>query len=263
MDEREILRKKWCERLTQAARRREPTDPLASSLGELSLPEAYAVQDMMIQERLRQGERVIGWKVGATSRGVMDQLDIDEPICGCITGGSDDSNQEEISASDFCQLAVEGEIALLMGRALRGPGVVNSDVIMATMAVMGAVELVDCRIKGWQPTLAEAVADNSLHAGVLLGPVSRPLHGLDLPHEGVVMKKDARLLASACGVEALGHPIQVVTWLANKLAELDKEIEKGQIVLTGSLTQYFYVVPGDVVDVSFSTLGRIQFRVTN
>jgi len=262
MNDREQLKQLWCERLAKARRDAHPTDPLDSTAGQLSVPEAYAVQDMLVQERLRQGERVMGWKVGATSRRVMDQLGMAEPICGCITGGSDYSNSEEVSASHFCQLAVEGEIGFLMGRSLRGPGVVNSDVITATAGVMGAVELVDCRIKGWQPTLTEALADNSLHAGVILGPITRPLAGLDLSLEGVVMKKNGRLLATACGAEVLGHPVHVVTWLANKLAELDKEIERGQIVLTGSLTQYFHVVPGDVLNVAFSNLGSIQFVVT-
>ncbi|MDZ7700169.1 MAG: fumarylacetoacetate hydrolase family protein [Deltaproteobacteria bacterium] len=263
MATQEMIRQNWYDRLAQALDDIEPTAPLAAGLGDLPIPEAYAVQDKLVQDRLLRGERIIGWKVGATSRQVMSQLGIHEPIYGCMTSGSDYGHLEEIPASKFCDLAVEGEIAFIMGQSLQGPGVVTADVVMATAAVMGAVELVDCRIKGWQPTLAEAVADNSLHAGVILGPVTRPLTDLDLTHEGVIMKKNARLLASACGVEALGYPVQVVTWLANKLAEMDKTIEEGQIVLTGSLTQYFHVMARDVVDVSFSDLGRIQFVVTD
>lgn len=87
------------------------------------------------------------------------------------------------------------------------------------------------------------------------------ISGFDLRHEGVVMCKNGHLLASACGVEALGNPVNVVTWLANKLSAFNREIQTGEIILTGSLTKFFFVEPGDVVDVSFSSLGSIQFPI--
>ncbi|MCK4816935.1 2-keto-4-pentenoate hydratase, partial [bacterium] len=122
-------------------------------------------------------------------------------------------------------------------------------------------ELVDSRIKDWKMNISEAIADNSLHAGIILGPFMRPISGFDLLHEGVVMNKNGRLLASACGVEALGNPVNIVTWLANKLSGFDRAIQTGEIILTGSLTKFFFVNPGDVVDVSFSNLGSIQFPI--
>jgi 2-keto-4-pentenoate hydratase len=84
---------------------------------------------------------------------------------------------------------------------------------------------------------------------------------MDLTHEGMILRKNGRLLASACGVEALGNPVNVVTWLANKLWELDQEIKKGEIILTGSLTPFYAVSPGDVFHVSFSNLGSVHFAV--
>ena len=126
---------------------------------------------------------------------------------------------------------------------------------------MGAVELVDCRIRDWQATTAEAVADNALHAGVVLGPFVKPISGFDLIHEGVIMRKNGCLLASACGVEALGNPVRVVTWLANKLTEIGRELKSGDVVLTGSLTKFFHVDAGDGVEVSFTHLGNIQFAL--
>jgi 2-keto-4-pentenoate hydratase len=238
-----------------------PTDSLTSVIGELSVEQAYDVQAMLVENKVQNGEHVIGWKVGATSQAVMDQLKIDEPILGCITSGSDYSSLREIKASNFCKLAVEGEIAFVMQKSLRGPGITNSDVIMATSGIMGAVELVDSRVKDWRVSISEAIADNSLHAGVVLGPFMKPVAGFDLRQEGVVMRKNGRLLASACGVEALGNPVNVVTWLANKLTEFNREIKPGEIILTGSLTRFFFVEPSDVIDVSFSNLGSIHFPI--
>jgi len=261
MGNHDLIKQRWYSTLLKAYQEAKPTDPLTSMIGELSVEEAYDVQAMLVENKIQDGERIIGWKVGITSQAVMDQLKMDEPIFGCMTSRSHYSYLREVKASDFCKLAVEGEIAFVMGKPLRGPGVTNSDVITATSGIMGAVELVDCRIKDWKMSISEAIADNSLHAGVILGPFMRTVAGFDLGQEGVVMRKNGRVLASACGVEALGNPLNVVAWLANKLSEFDRKIQTGEIIMTGSLTRFFFVEPGDVLDVSYSNLGSIQFTV--
>ena len=102
---------------------------------------------------------------------------------------------------------------------------------------------------------------NSLHAGFILGPVMKSPKGFNLTQEGVILRKNGQLLASACGAEALGDPVGVVAWLANKLAASGRYIKKGKVVLTGSLTEFFFMAPQDTIDVSFSNLGSIQFSV--
>lgn len=256
-----MIQKQWFEGLLRALQKGEPVESLESTLGGISVGEAYAVQRMMIEERRKAGEKIIGWKVGATSQAVMEQLKISEPVFGCMTSSSAYSADVPVRSSAFCRMAVEGEIAFVMGENLPGPGVTPADVLAATAGIMGAVELVDCRINGWKPTIAEIVADNALHAGVIAGPTKVPAAGLDRQREGVALKKNSRLLASAHGIEALGDPLNVVTWLANTLANFDHEIREGDIILTGSLTKYFFVSPGDTVDVSFSNLGEIHFNV--
>ena len=256
-----MSQQQWYRQLTTAREKIEPVDSLETTLGSLAIEEAYGVQERMIADRLKDGERVIGWKVGATSQAIMEQLGIKEPVYGCMTSSSLYSTVAPVKASAFCRLAVEGEIAFVMNKKLRGPGITPADVLTATAGIMGAVELVDCRIRGWKPTIAEAVADNSMHAGLILGTRLLPASGLDLQTEGVILKKNGRLLASACGIEALGNPLNVVTWLANKLAHFDHEIREGEIILTGSLTKYFFVAAGDTVEVSFSRLGTIGFEV--
>lgn len=261
MKNKKLLKQKWYRGLLKAKAKAEPIDSISKTLGDLSIGEAYDVQAMLVEDRINRGECIIGWKVGATSYAVMNQLKINEPIFGCITSSSYYPLFSEVKASDFCKLAVEGEIAFVIAKTLRGPGVTNADVLLATAGIMGAVELVDCRVKGWRPNIAEAIADNSLHAGIILGSFMKPLTDFDLRQEGVILRKNSRLLSSACGVEALGDPVNVVTWLANKLSESGREIRTGQVILTGSLTEFFFVAPGDVIDVSFSNLGRIQFAV--
>ncbi|CAB5160616.1 hypothetical protein D3OALGA1CA_5034 [Olavius algarvensis associated proteobacterium Delta 3] len=255
------VQKEWFESLLSAHQKIAPVASLESTCGAITVDEAYAVQRMMIEERCKAGERIVGWKVGATSQAVMEQLGINEPVYGRMTSSSLHSPDVPAKVSDFCRMAIEGEIAFVMGRDLRGPGISPADVLTATAGIMGAVELVDCRINGWKPTVAEIIADNALHAGVILGPIQVPAAGLDLQGEGVALKKNGRLLARAHGTEALGNPSHVVTWLVNTLANFGHEIRGGDIILTGSLTKYFFVSPGDTVDVSFSNLGEIHFIV--
>jgi 2-keto-4-pentenoate hydratase len=257
----ESIKRKWLNNLMEAHRSKKSSESLIRSIGELSEKEAYEVQFDLVQKLMDQKESIIGWKVGATSYPIMKQIGIDEPIFGHMIQTSDYTSSKEIKASDFCNLAVEAEIAFILNKALKGPGVTSADVFSSTAYITGAVELVDCRVTAWQPAITEAIADNSLHAGMILGPVMEKIEGLDLRLEGAVISKNGTLLASGCGIEALGNPINVVTWLANKLSEYDREIEAGNIILTGSLTNYFRVEPGDTMDVSFSNLGSIQFHI--
>ena len=261
MENKEETKRHWFKALLKAKKEQKAIGSPSAAFGTISLEDAYDVQDMQVKHMLENGEKIIGWKVGATSRAVMEQLEIQEPFLGCMTTQSEFSSLREIKASRFCKLAVEGEIALAMGKTLKGTGVTKTDVIQATAGIMGALEFVDCRITDWQVTTAEAIADNALHAGIVLGPTMKPISGFDLIHEVIAMRRNGQLLASACGVEALGDPLNVMVWLANKLGALGKELRAGAVVSTGSLTEYFFVEPGDVFDVSFSNLGQIHFTI--
>jgi 2-keto-4-pentenoate hydratase len=170
--------------------------------------------------------------------------------------------REGIGLSRYCRLAVEPEIAIVLEKPLRGPGTTEAGVLDAAAGAVAAVELVDSRIRDWRATPCEAVADNAFHAGIIIGARQIGLSDLDLIHEGVIMKKNGDLLGSTCGVEALGSPLRVVAWLANKLSQYGLEIGAGEIVSTGSLMPFHYVAPGDKLEVSYGSLGVIQFEVT-
>jgi 2-keto-4-pentenoate hydratase len=202
--------------------------------------------------------------VGATSRAILEILRgvTDEPVFGCMTTSSVHTNGSEIAASKFCSPSFEGEIAFIMEKALKGPGITTADVAMATFGVVAGVELVDSRLKVGDSDFKHFIADNSGHAGIILGSTVRPITDLDLRLEGVMLRKNGRLLGSACGCEALGNPINVVAWLANKLAQFDREIGAGDIITTGTLGQVIPVEAGDIVDVSYTNLGSVQFYVT-
>ena len=263
MDDIGQIKQMWCDAIWQAVQDCRPVEPPSTRFGALTIDQAYSVQEMILEKKILGGEQVIGWKIGATSQAVLDQLRgvIDEPIFGCMTSSSVHTAINGIDASKFCRLGFEGEIAFIMGKPLRGPGITSADVMMATYGVTACVELVDWRVRGKSGTIIDTIADNSGHGGIIPGSVVKPLAGLDLRYEGVVCTKNGKLLGSACGCEALGNPINVVVWLANKLSGFGRQIEAGDIITTGSLTRFFNLEPGDVVDVSYTRLGSIRFYV--
>src|SRR5690606_31238602 len=118
--------------------------------------DAYAVQSAWTQLRLSKGERIVGRKIGLTSRAMQEQLGVREPDYGTLwasryfpaVGG-----RATFPANVFLQPRVEGEIAFLIGRRLAGPGVTLQEVLASTEAVAVAIEVVDSRIADWRITL--------------------------------------------------------------------------------------------------------------
>ncbi len=149
----------------------------------------------------------------------------------------------------------------MLERPLRGPGVTNVDVLAAAAGVVAAAEILDGRIQEGTSSLADGTADNAFHGGSVLGTLMRPARGFDFLHEGAIVRKNGKLFGSACGVEALGNPLSVVSWLANELAKHDRQIDAGHVVSTGSLTGVCLGEAGDVIEMSFANLGAIRFAI--
>ncbi len=178
-----------------------------------------------------------------------------------MTEKSNYSGLEEISISSFCNLRMEAEIALLLGTPLKGKEITDIEAIGTTASAMAAVELVGGRIRE-RKTLADLIADNSGHAGIILGSIIKPIADLDLTCEKVVVNKNGHYEDSACSNAVMGNPINAVYWLANKLSQLGHELNTGSIISTGSLTRVIPLEAGDKIDVSFANLGVIHFKVT-
>ncbi len=255
--------KSWIQALNQAYYDSKPITSLSDTFGNLSTEDAYQVQFRMLEDRIKQGERLIGWKIGATSSAVQGSFSfpLSEPVFGWMTDKSDYSGLDKISTSSFCNLHMEAEIDLVLKSPLKGPGVTNADIISATLGVMAAVELVGGRLRE-RKTLSDLVADNSGHAGIILGPFIKPVINFDLRYESVTISKNGHHQASARGCEVMGNPINAVRWLANKLVQFGRELDAGSVISTGSLTRIIPLEPGDIVNVSFANLGDIQFEIT-
>lgn len=222
--------------------------PLSESDGLQTAEDAYAVQTHWTQTRLKRGERIIGRKIGLTSLAVQQQLGVNEPDYGSLWVSRYFPAQAGVAEAPidmFIQPKIEGELAFLIGKPLREPGVTIEQVLAATDAVAPAFEIVDSRIADWRITLADTIADNASYGGFTVGPWNRSLREADLRTVGMLISRNGQPVAQGIGAAALGHPALAVAWLANKLQTFGITLEPGDIVISGALAATVPVQQGD------------------
>ena len=231
-------------RLEAAWRERVPIAPF-SETGELTTVEdAYATQQAWAALRAAEGETRIGRKIGLTSRGMQRQMGVAEPDFGDLW--SSRRFDDCVFPSDvFIQPRVEGEVALLIGADLQGPGVSPTDVRAAARAAALAIEVVDSRIKEWRIALVDTIADNASYGGFACGAWSEQLLGADLPSVRFTLSRNGQDVVQETGAAVLGSPLSAVAWLVNKLAEFGDGVRSGDVVLSGSFGGAVRAAAGD------------------
>ncbi len=246
--------------LHQALVARRPVAPLSGRGLGLTVEDAYRIQERMLSHRLAAGERVIGKKVGATSKAVQSLLDVHQPDFGLLLSGMLYNTGETVPMSRLIQPRAEGEIAFLLGRDLVGPRLTVADVLAATDWVMPCFEIVDSRIEAWKIGIVDTVADNASCGVIALGAAARRPRDVDLELCGLVIEKNGDVAATGAGAAALGHPANAVCWLANTLGALGIPLRAGEIILSGSLATLVPVVAGDHLRMTIGGLGGCSIR---
>lgn len=246
--------------LYQALRQRQVIAPLTERHPDMSIEDAYAVQQAMQALRLASGERVIGKKIGVTSQAVMNMLGVYQPDFGWLTDGMVYNEGEPIAAASLIQPKAEGEIAFVLKKTLKGPGITAADVLAATEGVMACFEIVDSRIRDWKIKIQDTVADNASCGVFVLGDRLVDVRDVDLYTCGMVLEKNGEIVATGAGAAALGHPANAVAWLANTLGRLGIALEAGEVILSGSLAAMVPVQAGDNLRVTIGGIGGCSVR---
>lgn len=245
--------------LFDARTSRKACEPLTTRAPELSIRDAYTVSEINLKRRLGQGNaRLLGKKIGLTSRAVQKQLGVNEPDFGYLTSDMNVPLGETVSLSSLLLPKVEGETAFVLKRDLMGPGVTIADVIRATDFVLPCIEIIDSRVKDWKIKIQDTIADNASSALFVLGTEPKRLRENDLRISGMALRVDGEVLSTGSGAACLDHPCLAVAWLANKLGEYGVSLKAGEVILSGAFGP---VVPisGDAhVEVEISGLGRVS-----
>jgi len=244
--------------LYDAKQTQTPIPTLTDTYPDFAVAAAYKVQAANIEREVNEGQCIIGKKVGLTSKGIQEMLGVHEPDFGVLVDNMLFDSETPVSMKKLIAPRVEAEIAFILKKQLKGPGVTLSRVLQATEGVMPAFEIIDSRIKGWKIKLADTVADNGSSAMLVLGSVMTKATAINLRTVGMVLERNGAIIATAASAEVLGHPANSVAWLANKLAEYGQSLEAGEIVLSGALTKAFDIAPNDVFQASFGGLGSVK-----
>lgn len=250
-------------RLDTAWQTQTPIPPISESDGITDVNSAYAIQQEWTNMRLGRGEQIVGRKIGLTSKAIQQQLGVGEPDYGTLWQSSfypAENGQVTIAAGDFLQPRIEGEIAFLIGKPLREPGITPEQILEAAEACAMGIEIVASRIADWRIKLVDTIADNASYGGFTLGPWDRELRQADLGALMMAIHQNGKLAAEGLGSAALGHPAVSTAWLANKLLEFGVSLEPGDIVISGGITKMLPVRAGD--EFLFSLTGQPSVKVT-
>jgi len=246
--------------LYQAWRQRQPIEPLTAQYPGLGLDDAYRIQQAFVDLRLEAGERVVGKKIGVTSRPVMEMLKVYQPDFGYLLDGMCLPSYAPVPIDGLIQPKAEGELAFVLNKDLLGPGISNADVLAATEGVMACFEIVDSRIRDWKIAIQDTVADNASCGLFVLGERLVDPRSLDLGLCGMVLEKNGEVAVTGAGAAALGHPVNAVAWLANTLGRFGIPLKAGEVILSGALGAMVPVSRGDFLRVSIGGVGHCSLR---
>lgn len=227
----------------------------------LTIEDAYSVQEQLLNEKLADGYRIVGPKMGMTSEAKMKQMGVNDPIYGYLFDYMIVEEGTSISLSDYIHPKVEPEIGFILKKDLEGPNITMFDVLAATDYVFPAIEIIDSRYRNFDFTLPDVIADNTSAAGAIFGTTLTRPEKIELDVVGATLSINGKLQAIGAGAAVLGHPANSVARLANMLAKKGKKVKAGEPILTGGLTAAVPLSKGDHVSVKCGGLGKVSFYV--
>lgn len=234
--------------------------PIRSILGEGDIPSAYAVQAELTRRRCEAGESILGRKIGLTSEAVQQQLGVDQPDFGVLFDTMRVDDGGSLGAHALVQPKAEAEVAFLLGADLDGD--LDRDTIRAAVRqVIPAIEIVDSRVKDWDITIVDTVADNGSSGAFVLGGVRRSIGEIEPKDVEMTLSVNGDPVSAGTGEACLGDPLAALAWLARTAQDFDDPLRSGQVILSGALGPMVAISPGDVVEATITGLGKVSFHV--
>lgn len=243
----------------EAARTATPITKLTATHADLDMERGYDVQRASMARRFERGEKLVGMKMGLTSRAKMEQMGVHDPIYGHLTDEMRRSTGDDVVVAEHCHPRVEPEVAFIMGRDLAGD-VTAAEAIAAVEWVVGALEVIDSRYENFEFTLPDVVADNASSTRFYLGETLVRPDELDLGNLGMIMSIDGEVVATGSSAAILEHPARSLATLARMLHRRGESLKAGQIVLAGGATKAVHLKPGNHVLLEVQDLGTVELR---
>lgn len=245
--------------LLDAEAKATPTQRVSERWPDVTLDDAYAISALVAQKKVAAGQRLIGHKVGLTSKAMQAASKIDEPDYGHVFDSMMIPNGGTVPYAKFCVPRVEPELTFILKHPLQGPGITLVDVLRATEYVVPSIEIIDARVE--EPRkIYDTVADNGAGAGLILGGRPCKPDDIDLARVGAALIRNHEIEETGLAMGVLTHPAASVAWLANKLSEIGRSMEPGHLILSGSFTRPVWAHAGDTITADFGPLGLVSVK---
>ena len=204
------------------------------------------------------GRRLVGCKIGLTSKAVQLQFGVDQPDYGVLFADMALADCEEVPAGSLLQPRVEGEIAFRLARDLGEERLTVSDLMEAIDYAVAAIEIVDSRIEGWNIRIADTIADNASSGRFVLGSDPRRLGSFDIRLCGAVLERNGQPVSFGAGAASLGNPLFATLWLARRMIAAGRPLREGDIVMSGALGPMVPARPGDAFELRINGVGSVR-----
>ncbi len=252
--------------LLRAEATREQIGLLTQRHPDMGMDDAYAVQNAIYRKKLAEGRKVIGWKIGLTSKAMQYALNIDIPDSGILFDDMAFDHGGTVPAGRFIQPRIEAEIAFVMKSPLRGTGISRDDVLFATDYVAPSIEILDTRIIRGDPetgqvrTVYDTISDNAANAGIVLGKERHSVDAFDLRWVGTLTFRNDEIEETGLGAGVLNDPVESVVWLARRMGQYGQCIEPGQVILSGSFIRPIECPSGTRIHADFGRFGSVDIN---
>lgn len=250
--------------LDGAEKSRQQIGLLSLKYPDMTMDDAYAVQAEWVKQKIAAGRKVIGWKIGLTSKAMQYALNIDIPDSGVLFDDMLFEDGATIPPDRFIQPRIEAEIAFIMKSDLSGPNVSTFDVLNATDYITPALEILDTRILRVDPqtkktrTIVDTISDNAANAGIVLGGRAMRPNEVDMRWMGAIVSRNAEVEETGLGAGVLNHPARGIAWLANRLHQYGDKISAAEIVLAGSFIRPVEARHGDTITSDYGPFGTVS-----
>lgn len=255
----EVERNEAIEALLEADRTKTPCLQLSTRFPHITIDDSYAISNEIAQRRMAAGARMLGHKIGLTSKAMQQSSQIDEPDYGVLLDNMLIADGAKVRHEDYCVPRVEPELTFILKEPLKGPGVGLVDVLRATEYVVPSIEIIDARVQNPRK-IFDTVADNGAAAGIVLGGRPVRVDEVDLRWVGAIFYRNSEIEETGLAAGVLNHPAMAIAWLANKLAPFDITLEPGHLMLSGSFTRPVWADKGDTLHADFGPLGSVSVQ---
>jgi 2-oxo-hept-3-ene-1,7-dioate hydratase len=246
--------------LAQAHRDKSVIPRITARYPDATIEDSYAIQGVWRDAMLASGRRLVGRKIGLTSKAMQAATGITEPDYGVMFDDTVHQNGSTIPFEAFSNVRIEVELAFVLKDPLSGPHCSLFDVLRATEYVTPALEVLNSHIELEGRTIVDTISDNAAYGGMVLGGVPMRPDRIDLRWVSAMLYRNETIEETGVAGGVLGHPATGVAWLANKLHQHGARLEAGEIILAGSFTRPVWVARGDSILCDYATMGTIACR---